>query len=340
MKIQKLPQWFSLFLLVMIVTGCMQSTETSRSTSPIATASTASATETVQPTLTSTATDTSTPSSTPTVVPTLSVADARQRLLDLLATNGDCRLPCLWGITPGKSSNQEARNILMPLSSISAPETTYFDPAGLRGVLLGTISPFYAEDEQRLNIWAAYLYDEDGVVSSIGFRVQEEKMVTDSYGNLYGEPIFDFPHFAKHVEYYSLSHVLSEQGLPSSVFIQAAGLSFSYPVIPGKLDIVLLYPDQGIWVDYTLAGDYVGNVIRGCPANAHIQMELYPPGNPDSFFALLDQTNWGITKSGYKPLKEATSMSLDEFYQFFRNPTDKCIETPADLWPTPEAGGG
>jgi hypothetical protein len=256
--------------------------------------------------------------------------------LDLLATNGDCRLPCLWGITPGKSSNQEARNILMPLSSVSAPETTYFDPARLGGVLLGTISPLYAEDEQRLNSWIAYLYDEDGVVSSIGFRVREEKMVTDSYGNLHGEPIFDFSPFAKRVEYYSLSHVLSEQGIPASVLIKGAALSFSYPVIPGKLDIVLLYPDQGIWVDYTLAGDYIGSLIRGCPENTHIQMALYPPGNPDSFFSLLDQTDWGITKNGYKHLEEATSMSIDEFYKTFRNPTDKCIETSTNLWPTPE----
>jgi len=302
----------------------------------MAPASAASATETLTPTLTPTATDTPIPSSTPTVVSTLPVEDARQRLLDLLGNNGSCQLPCLWGITPGKTGSQEARNILMPLSSISTPETTYFEPTPLRGVLGGTITPLYVEGTLRLNVRIDYLYGDDGTVSSIGFRVREEKMVTDSYGNLYGEPIFDFPPFAKRVEYYSLAHVLSQQGIPASVLIEGAGLSFSHPVIPGKLDIVLLYPDQGIWVDYTLVGDYVGDIIRGCPTNAHIEMALYPPGNPDSFFSLLDQTNWGITKNGYKPLEEATSMSVEGFYEIFRQSTDKCIETPVSLWPTPE----
>ena len=32
-------------------------------------------------------------------------------------------------------------------------------------------------------------------------------------------PIYDSPTFGKHVEYYSLSHVLSEQGIPNSVMI-------------------------------------------------------------------------------------------------------------------------
>ncbi len=162
-------------------------------------------------------------------------------------------------------------------------------------------------------------------------------MSTDLNGNWISKgPVFDSPTFIKRVEYYSLAHVLSEQGMPDSVMIEGAGLSSSYPVILGELDIALLYPDQGIWVNYTMAGDYQDIVERGCPANAHIQMELYPPGNRDSFFSLLDQTNWGITKNGYKPLGEVTSMSVEEFYQTFRNPTDKCIETPANLWPIPE----
>jgi len=38
----------------------------------------------------------------------------------------------------------------------------------------------------------------------------------------------------------------------------------------------------------------------------------------------------------WKPIEEATNMSLEEFYQAFREPTDKCIETSAKLWPTPE----
>ena len=153
MKIQKASQWFSLLFFVTVVAGCTRSTEstkTSSATAPVLLAS-ASPTETMPPTLMPTAASTPTPAFTPTTIPTLPAEDARKRLLELLATNGDCRLPCLWGIVPGKSANQEARNILMPLSSISAAELTYFDPARVRGILLGTISPLYIEGELRLN---------------------------------------------------------------------------------------------------------------------------------------------------------------------------------------------
>jgi len=65
-------------------------------------------------------------------------------------------------------------------------------------------------------------------------------------------------------------------------------------------------------------------------------MELYPPGNGDSFFELLEQTDWSVKMNHYKPLEEVTSMSLEEFYRIFREPTNQCIETPANLWPIPE----
>jgi hypothetical protein len=43
---------------------------------------------------------------------------------------------------------------------------------------------------------------------------------------------------------------------------------------------------------------------------------------------------------GYIPLEKATTMSLDEFYQTYRQPGNECLMTPAEIWPTPESGGG
>jgi hypothetical protein len=288
----------------------------------------------------STPTFTSTPQVTVSAVPALSEESARIHLLDLLKDNGGCHLPCLWGITPGKSNYQDARNILIPLNSISTAETTYLDPSPLNGVLLGTISPLYIEGEQRLNSWVSYLYDDNNIVNNIGFRVLEEQVITDTNGNLIGkQPVFDSSTFIKRIEYYSLSHVLSEQGMPSSVMIEASGLT-GYPVVAAGIDIALLYPDQGIWVNYTMPMYNQDGIKMGCPANAYIKMELYPPGNPETFYSFLDKTDWGVTKKGYKPLEEVTPMSVEQFYQIFRNPTDKCVETPEGIWPTPEAGGG
>ena len=337
MKIQKVSQWFGLLLFVMVFAGCTQSTEstiTSSPTAPVLLIS-ASPTETMPPILTPTATNTLTPTFTPTTVPTLPAEEARKRLLELLATNGDCRLPCLWGITPGKSYHQEAQTILIPLSSIAIPEMTSFEP--LNGILGGAITALYVEDKLRLNAGIGYdVFDDGNTVRSIGFRVLEEGLYKkDEYGNQIKTPIYDSPTFGKRVEYYSLSHVLSEQGIPDSVMIYIPRVE-GYPLVVGTgiMEAALLYPEQGIWIKYTMSMYNNGNIIKGCPANAHIEMELYPSGNPESFFSLLEQTDWGRTKGGYKPLEDTTSMSLEQFYETFRNQTDQCIETPTNLWST------
>jgi hypothetical protein len=88
----------------------------------------------------------------------------------------------------------------------------------------------------------------------------------------------------------------------------------------------------GMTVDaYTLA-----HVLteQGVPS---VRMELFPPGQPDSFFEGLKRTDWAAKMShDYQPLEEVTSMFMQEFYETFREPTEKCIETPAALWPVPE----
>ncbi|MCC6569763.1 MAG: hypothetical protein IT315_11055 [Anaerolineales bacterium] len=339
MKIKKASQWFNMLIFVTVVTGCAQSTEstiTSSTTTPILMVS-ASPTATMPPTLTPTATDAPTLTFTPTTVSTLPAEDARKRLLELLATNGDCRLPCLWGITPGKSDNQEARTILIPLSSV-AEFPPYFDPSKVNGNLLGVISPLYVEGEQHLDSRVVYLYDDNGIVSSIGFEVIEEKVEKDprdpsGQSWLSKMPILDSATFGKRVEYYSLSHVLSEQGIPDSVLIYIPRVE-GQPIVAGIMEAVLIYSEQGIWVKYTMPMYSKGDIEAGCPANAHIEMTLSPSGSPDNFYKLLDQTDWRQTKGGFKSIEEATSMSIEEFYQMFREPTDQCIETPLNLWST------
>jgi hypothetical protein len=90
-------------------------------------------------------------------------------------------------------------------------------------------------------------------------------------------------------------------------------------------------------VHYTTKMQVVGQTIVGCPANAHVELELYPSGSGDTFLDLLAPTGWTeFIKNGYKPLEEVTSMTIDDFYKIFLQPTDKCLETPAKTWPIPE----
>jgi len=286
--------------------------------------------KTATPILTPSAINTLIPSAIPTDVPTLPADHAYQRLLALLVNNNDCRLPCLWGITPGKSSYLEARSILLPLRGIA--ETAYFSPGSP-----DSISPLYVEGTQRLNSQIDYWYSSvDGTINIIRFRALEERVdKKDEYGNPIKMPVFDSKVFQERTNYYSLAHVLSEQGAPDEVWLQAWG-----PLTGGGMDIALLYPTQGIWINYSMKVIYNDGIVkRACPVNSHIEMQLFPSGDSASFFSMLNKTDWGVTKTGYLPLEKATSLSLQEFYETFRIPTEECIETPVTLWPTPEGGG-
>lgn len=330
-----------LTITIVILAGCNSATNaetTQVSPSATPTLMPAYTITVVTSTLTPVDTITPSPSPTPTNIPTLPAEDARKKLLDLLANNGDCQLPCLWGITPGKSTNQEAQSVLSSLSGIS----NIFEIEPKFDLTRGFVLPSFAEGENDLlfNTRVSYLADNQ-IVSQISFYAREEQIPTDSNGNWVSRrPIYGLSRFIKRVEYYSLSNLLSKQGIPTSVMIASSG--------PGKnrrgailTHIGVFYPDQGIWAQYTtlVNAKEVGSSIISCPVNAHIEMGLYPPGNPNSFYMLLEQTDWGITKNSYKPLEEATSMTVEQFYEIFRNPTDICIETPTNIWPTPEMEG-
>jgi len=322
MKISNILTRLSLILCTALVSSCVSSTESLRTPSLI---STSPPNNNATPTLKSVATATPTSLLTPTTVSTLPVEDARNRLLALLANNGDCLLPCLWGITPGKSTYQEAQAILVPLSSLS--ELTAFTPDG------GAIFPVYTEDNLMLNTVAGYnvnALSEDQIVSRIGLQMRALKKEDNE-----STEVFDWPFFSEQTSYYMLPSTLTEYGSPATVMLSTMAKLPSSGV-PGGFKLLLLYPDQGILVNYTMQMQLVGENVMGCPSNAHMEFELFPSGQSDSFFEKLDLSGWAqIIKNTYKPIHEVTSMSQEEFFHIFSQQTDECIITPANLWPVP-----
>jgi hypothetical protein len=311
------------FLVIALTTACTQSSSSTEIPQPISTP-----TPTGALTFTSTFTPTATPTNTPITIPTLPEEQARDQLLDLLADNGGCRLPCLLGITPGKTTYTEARAILLPFSGISI--LTYLNDNSGDSVWLT-----YDEGDLRTFIQLSYLYANDGIISGIAFKTGEYKETVDNRS-----PIYDSKIFGERLHPYMLSGILSEFGKPASVVIHTYGKQITGS---GGFEIILLYPDQGILVHYTTQMETVGTNARGCPANAQVEVELYPSGDADAFTKSLSETDWAafvqtepINDLHWKPIDKATSMSVEQFYETFRQPTDKCIETPLEGWYVPE----
>lgn len=319
-----------IMMLLLLMVGCQQSSAVGPT--PLASPSNLPETE-LLPTYTSLPA----PSETITAVQTLTVKDAQARLLTLLGNNGNCQFPCFWNITPGKSMSQDAQAILMPLSGIANPLLSGFGENG------GTILAVYSEGDLETNIVASYNSDNQ-IVSSIYFQAQQFSKA-DSGDPSAIKPVFDAAVFGDRLRPYMLSNVFSELGIPTAVLISTDSGPERGKDVPGFY-ILLFYPDKGMLVSYTSSRKLTGEMVRGCPANVHVEMMLFPAGRGDLFPEVISQTRWAglwpipAVSPAWKPLEMATSMTLQQFYETYRLPSDACIETPVELWPTPPEGGG
>jgi hypothetical protein len=277
-------------------------------------------TETLTPTsiLTRNPTNTVTPTlfPTPTItsLPTLSAEDARTMLIGLLGNNGGCRLSCLWGITPGISTIQEAQIRFAPLSSIAYK-----------------IEINYYPDEK---IWSGNIV--------LDYKRGDLDIITGMYIKSFttNNKIYNISFFAgtlkevKELSYYMLPHMLSEYGLPSSVLLRTPGGPAPTGGF-GLFEIVILYPQKGFLVHYQVQAQMSGNNMLGCMTNNNVDLFLFPSINEADFMDYLPG-GWSDLLQSYKPLEEATSMTLEQYYQTFSKPTDQCLKTPSSMWPTPE----
>jgi len=258
-----------------------------------------------------------------TEIPTLSLDDAQSKLIELLTNNGGCKLPCFWGINPDKSSFQETMEILVPLSDIS--QFTHFETG------IGAIDPEYVEDELIIHTSVRFLSDPNtNIVSHIAFTSRALNKVDGGFIE-----VFVSSAYSKLVDYYMLKNILTRYGNPTRVMLSTMARLPSNSVV-GGFKILLLYPDQGILVNYTMQMQIVGENIMGCPSDSSAEFELYASGQSNSFFDFLEPTGWPqIIENTYKPIDEVTAMTKDDFYQLFSEQTEECVLTPASLWPIP-----
>jgi len=248
----------------------------------------------------------------PTVTPrpVLTVDERRALARWMLETNGDCELPCWWGITPGETRWQEVVELL-----------------GLRGTDLhkqggGVYDIMYVPlDPYRLSDYGVRLiiteYSE--VVQSIG--VQSEMFV----GRV-------SEHFARDWRRYSLNQVLTRYGEPSQVMLELWP-NPPEPYYPYRLFV--FYDHLGILLGYE------GPAIPGEPFRVCTKFEqvtqlrlwLQSPKQQTSLLQLANLDSGELAQM--LPLEKATGMTLKTFYETFKDAESQvCMESPASVWPS------
>jgi hypothetical protein len=239
-------------------------------------------------------------------IPTTSSAkDEGQKLVqELLENNGGCKLPCWWGITPGKTTWAEAREILEKVSLfIGGKESS---------------KEFYA----NVSVYLPYPYD---FAPYMGHLYGMKNGVVD-YIRVYN---FDV------APNYRLSNFLKTYGQPTEIWMRTYSKD-EIDIQPFLLD--LFYQDNGILIEYS-TGDPLKE-IDGKLQNCQITemdspfIHLWSPKIQNLSFQDAKKFIDTMSLPEPKSLLEATGMDVKTFYETFQNPeTDVCLETPKNLWP-------
>jgi hypothetical protein len=241
------------------------------------------------------------PSWTP--LPTLEPTGALLYVEDLLLTNAGCRLPCWWGITPGKTTWVEAQHFLESF--------TLF--LGLTGK---------PKDLQIAYFGIPFPEDIGTIEQGYGFRNGIVEEIYDIYyGNL--------------TTHYNLVEMLNTYGQPDHILISAY---FEARYSDYMVMVAIFYLQKGILVEYfDNDGGTIGDKIQKCPQKAtYPHLTLWSPRLnmtiQEAANRYLDTRNW----PPYKTLQESTGMNVEAFYNKFKDPNnDSCLALSVTDWPKP-----
>ncbi len=132
-----------------------------------------------------------------------------------------------------------------------------------------------------------------------------------------------------------VSNLLDEYGQPKEVWIRTYNQSREGDL---PFDTVLFYPGKGFMVRYAKAATEQGDLIKGCPQDTGAPILAVWSYDEELLFPEANSRTLNFTAEGwaYLSLEEATEMSVEMFYETFKDP-DKtiCLETPENLWPSP-----
>lgn len=245
-----------------------------------------------------------------TPVPTLTLNEHAEQVDELLRSRNNCQLPCWWGITPGKTTWDDAYKLIGATS-----DNIYFTPS----IFSQDTRSFFVESLVTLPNLAAPTF-----IISQNFSVENNlvKLIEISPGNM---------------SLYPLSEILSTYGQPSHTWIKTTSYTYLDPKT-FRFELILFY--DGIMISYIAEAKPAGENLQACFSNqiyANALALWAPTPNLDYFEASQMSPIFrlaNLTPPIYRFVEDATQFDLETFYQNFRDPSGlNCLDTPNELWP-------
>lgn len=266
--------------------------------------------------------------------PTLSVEEARQRMLEIITTNGNCRLPCIWGITPGETTTSQREKLLSSLPVYEGEDFyvthSTFSWKGEQGSGWG-----FGMRIGEIELSAGLIsYDRDSVVDVLSLNLTGWRRDQEAFEEVFGEA-----HYRDIFRYYTLPELLSAYGRPSHVLTMVVPADLFVLRQYEPMYVIVIYENRGVMVQYTMPYDLRGDRYVGCFDRSFIALVTWSPNEKEGI-SLQELSSYmpgeGIDKMSYDfffPLSVTTDMGLMEFYRRFGGKGgDQCLELPTRFW--------
>ena len=251
-------------------------------------------------------------------IPTLLPEARQKRFYELMELNDVCRLPCLWGIEPLKTTTDEFINISEELR----------------------FEPFYYEREDELGSYTVGL-DFYSLYNVFSFYLSNNHD-TISWIKITGEGGLNRNGFIEAWKNYSPSRILQRYGPPSKIKLSTYNYTGEDPQ-PDKMryDLYLYYDKKGIFIRY---GGWVENkeIYTYCPSYSdqgnlaeYIVMYLKSPTNAISFENLIRKID-GVPIADPEfaiSIEVATTLTINDFYSKSISGENFCFDAYKYIWP-------
>jgi hypothetical protein len=277
----------------------------------------------MRPILTLTTRQEVTPVPTLSSTPTFSAGEANSLILELLRDDGSCKLPCFWGLAPTASA-ETVRSFTDRLGNIIQDNLQVKSKGSLSYILM-------VKGYSGVRLIIRYFYSSGRLEQLIaGFQSNHDPKDQSEEGQItYGDP-----YFRELVHFYMLPQILSNYGKPDQVLL--APILYEAPgLADDEIDLVLLYQDEGFFVEYIFLKREEGENFAGCPSESgYVTIITWAPERGLSLSDLVKLISVGVNDlilDHYLRIGEANSMTLDEFYQKFKVPNNPGFKTHRTL---------
>ncbi len=222
-------------------------------------------------------------------------ADSQERFRTILFSNGECKLPCLFGVVPGETDWDYTKDILNSLHDIETVNDGFYE---------NTTWPIYGyplsliDSNNRSVLTSLDVTIDDGLVQRMNLRA--ETITADDMNEYYN--------------YYSTRRIFLEKGLPDNIFVDI--YMNDIKKYPGY-DLLVVYEKEKL--AFWLAGESRGGKI--CPSiqeNGEITNFQISVANPQSTLDTLPP-NWEFWSSrnsaNFLTTQAVFGLSKEELYE-------------------------